>query len=61
MKKSLLLLVLLSGAFVTAAAWAVTDAEMQACFKAHAQLMQKPAVRNLVDCWREHGYLMLRK
>lgn len=35
-----------------------TIAKMQQCFKAHAQLMDKPALRNLVACWREHGYLM---
>ncbi len=46
---------------VSTAAFAVTDAELQACFKAHSQLMEKPALRNLYTCWRVHGYLMKRK
>lgn len=39
----------------------VTDAEMQACYQAHAQLLQKPSLRNLITCWRVHGYLMQRR
>ena len=33
-------------------------AQMEACFRAHARLMDKPAIRNPRDCWRVHGYLM---
>ena len=41
---------------------AATQSEpaMQDCFKKHAQLMDKPAVKNMRDCWRMHGYLMQR-
>lgn len=28
------------------------------CFKAHKQLMDKPAVKTVDACWRAHGYLM---
>ncbi|OZB55711.1 MAG: hypothetical protein B7X43_00255 [Thiomonas sp. 15-63-373] len=34
------------------------EAQIQACFRMHGQLMDKPAVRNPLDCWREHGFLM---
>ena len=27
-------------------------AQMEACFRAHARLMDKPAIRNPRDCWR---------
>ena len=62
MNKRVLIPSVLAGVMlVSATAFAVTDAELQACFKANSQLMQKPALRNLVSCWREHGYLMKRK
>ena len=62
MRYRFLLPVILSGTVLTcAAAYAVTDAELTACFKAHAQLMEKPALRNLITCWRVHGYLMERR
>ena len=32
--------------------------QMQACFNAHSQLMERPAVRTLQDCWNAHHYLM---
>lgn len=35
-----------------------TNAQMEACFKAHSALMEKPAVQNLDACWRAHGHLM---
>lgn len=35
-----------------------SDTEMKRCFEAHARLMEKPAMRNWVICWRMHGYLM---
>ena len=39
---------------------AQSDSTMQDCLKKHAQLMDKPAVKNEWDCWRMHGYLMGR-
>ena len=49
---------------VSAAALAATStadqARMEACFRAHSQLMMKPALMNIRDCWRAHGYLMTR-
>ena len=60
MKKRLILSLVLSSIVLVPAAFAATDAEMQACFLAHAQLLQKPALRNLITCWRVHGYLMQR-
>lgn len=61
MKKPLILSLILSGIILAPVAVAVTDAEMQACYQAHAQLMQKPSLRNLITCWRVHGYLMQRQ
>ena len=60
MKKRLMLSLVLSSIVLVPAVFAATDAEMQACFQAHAQLLQKPSLRNLVTCWRVHGYLMQR-
>ena len=57
-KRVVIPLVLAGVMLVSATAFAVTDAELQACFKAHSQFMEKPALRNLVSCWREHGYLI---
>ena len=34
------------------------SAQIQACFRMHGQLMDKPALRNPQDCWRVHGFLM---
>ncbi len=39
---------------------AQSEPAMQDCFKKHAQLMAKPAVKNPRDCWRTHGHLMER-
>jgi hypothetical protein len=61
MKKPLILSLILSGTVLAPLAFAVTDAELQACYQAHAQLMQKPSLRNLITCWRVHGYLMQRR
>ena len=61
MKKPLILSLILSGIVLTPVAFAVTDAELQACYQVHAQLMQKPSLRNLITCWRVHGYLMQRR
>ena len=35
-------------------------ARMEACFRAHAKLMDKPALRNIEACWRAHAYLVQR-
>ncbi|MFY9315390.1 MAG: hypothetical protein WAO95_07500 [Burkholderiales bacterium] len=34
--------------------------KMDACFRAHAGLMDKPALKNIRACWRAHGYRMER-
>lgn len=34
------------------------QARKEACFRAHGKDMGKPAVTNINDCWRAHGYLM---
>lgn len=60
MKKRLMLSLVLSSIVLAPAVFAATDAEMRACYQAHAQLMQKPALRNLITCWRVHGYQMQR-
>lgn len=39
---------------------AQSESAMQDCFSKHAQLMDKPAVKNPRDCWRTHGYIMER-
>lgn len=61
MKKPLILSLIVSGVVLGPLALAVTDPEMQACYQAHAQLLQKPSLRNLITCWRVHGYLMQRR
>jgi hypothetical protein len=61
MKKRLILPLVLSLVVVAPAVFAATDAELQACYRTHAQLLQKPALRNLITCWRVHGYLMQRR
>ena len=33
---------------------------MEECFRAHAYLMDKPAVKNVRACWRAHAYRMER-
>ena len=63
MKKYAAIVVLLAGLASAGAASATSgpsDAEMERCFKAHAQLMEKPALRTWANCWRVHGYLMDR-
>lgn len=32
--------------------------EMQDCYKAHHQIMDKPAVKTLEACWRAHHHNM---
>lgn len=60
MKKRLMVTLVMSSVVLVPAVFAATDAQMQACFQAHARLMEKPALRNLITCWRVHGYLMQR-
>ena len=61
MKKSLLTAAILVIAFGSSATLlAASESAMENCFKKHAQLMDKPAVKNMRDCWRMHGYLMER-
>jgi hypothetical protein len=31
---------------------------MEECFRAHARLMDKPAVKNIRACWRAHSHRM---
>ena len=31
---------------------------MEECFRAHARLMDKPAVKNMRACWRAHAHRM---
>ena len=61
MKKRLTLSLVLSSIVLMPTVFAATDAEMQACYQEHAQLLQKPSLRNLITCWRVHGYLMQRR
>ena len=37
---------------------ALRSKQMDECFQAHATLMEKPAVRNRVNCWMAHRHLM---
>lgn len=59
--KAMLPIAVLGAAFaVSTLALAATDPAlekaMQDCFKKHAGLMDKPAIRNPRDCWRVHGH-----
>lgn len=54
---TVLLLTSLGAAFAASATEDLATAQ-ERCFRAHAQLMEKPAVRNVTACWRAHGYLM---
>lgn len=60
MKKSVLTLLALTALGATFAASATENAvdTQKRCFQAHAQLMEKPALKNQAACWRAHGYLM---
>lgn len=35
-------------------------AKMKECFRAHAHLMDKPAVKNERTCWQAHTHLIQR-
>ena len=37
---------------------AADEAAMEDCFKKHSQMMHKPAVKNVRDCWQTHRHLM---
>ena len=39
---------------------AQSETAMRDCFNKHAQLMDKPSVKNVRDCWRTHRHLMQR-
>jgi hypothetical protein len=56
-RSAVLLLTSLGAAFAASAAEDLVTAQ-ERCFHAHAQLMEKPGVRNVSACWRAHGYLM---
>lgn len=60
--KTILSAAVLVVAFASSAALLAAQSEsaMQECFNKHAQLMDKPAVKNPRDCWRVHGHLMGR-
>jgi hypothetical protein len=52
--------VLAASSAVSFAQDAQTEAAMKDCFCKHGNLMDKPAVKNMRDCWRTHGYKMER-
>ena len=60
MKRSVLTILAIAALGTTFAVSATENAvdAQQRCFQAHAQLMEKPGLKNLVGCWRAHGYLM---
>lgn len=62
MKKYLAMVFMLTGLMGVAAVFAAEslDAQIERCFQAHAHLMDKPALKNRIACWRAHGYLMDR-
>lgn len=37
---------------------ALRSKQMDECFQAHATLMEKPAVKNRINCWMAHRHLM---
>ena len=37
---------------------AANEAAMEECFNKHSQMMAKPSVKNLRDCWQTHRHLM---
>jgi hypothetical protein len=37
---------------------ALRSKQMDECFQAHAVLMEKPFIRNRVNCWMAHRHLM---
>jgi len=49
---------LASGQVASAADTASRAAKIDECFRAHAHLMERPALKNVQACWRAHGYLM---
>ena len=65
MKKLLLTTLFVAGLFSAHAVLAQTSpasaAEMEACFRMHGHLMDKPSLKNERACWRVHAYLMERR
>ena len=49
---------LVSSSGASANSEAAQNAQLQECFRAHGNLMDKPSVKNLLACWRAHGYVM---
>lgn len=64
MKKHCIAFAVALGAILVIPACAARDAgtneRMEACFKLHGKLMDKPAIRTVDACWRAHAYLMKR-
>ena len=64
MKKIAVRLLIAVSAILVLPAYAARDpaltARMEACFRAHAKLMDKPALKNIEACLRTHGYRMER-
>jgi hypothetical protein len=58
---ALLLVSLASFQGASAATGSSRDARIDACFRAHAHLMEKPGLRNQIACWRAHSYLMQQR
>ena len=58
--KALVVAATLLIAFGGSALAAQSESAMRDCFNKHAQLMDKPSVKNVRDCWRAHGHLMQR-
>ena len=63
MNKLLLKTLLVSSVFVgfsvaVAAHDPVPAEKMKLCFEKHSRTMDKPALKNMYDCYRVHGYLM---
>lgn len=59
MKPSIIAAVLaLAFAYPAVSLAAQSETAKDDCFKKHAQIMSKPAVKNPRDCWSTHGHLM---
>ncbi len=62
MKKTTIAILTAISAVMVLPAYAERDAALtarkEACFRAHAKLMDKPALKNVESCWRAHAYLI---
>lgn len=52
---------LVSAQAVLAESNSASAAQMEACFRMHGHLMDKPSLKNERACWRVHAYLMERR